>query len=275
LWRIEADDTQLVQVFTNLLSNAQEAMPHGGVVTVAAENVFEPESRSEHGLRIDAGAYVRVTVIDRGTGIPKEHLPRVFDPYFSTKQRGSGLGLATAYSIVKNHGGLIAASSALGTGTTMTVYLSAAQAMTRRQAPIVAMPRRNGRARVLVMDDEAPIRTLTANMLEFLGYDAEVVDNGALAVERFKHALDAGEPFDAVLLDLVVPGALGGKEALVHLAGLDPAVRAILVSGYAQDSIMSTYREHGFAAAMSKPYTLQNLQELLETVITTPGCRVH
>jgi CheY-like chemotaxis protein len=135
--------------------------------------------------------------------------------------------------------------------------------------------RRTGRPRVLVMDDEAPIRTLTANMLDFLGYDAEVADDGVVAIERFKRALDAGEPFDAVLLDLIVPGALGGTEALAHLADLDPGVRAILVSGYGHDSIMSTYREYGFAAAMTKPYTLQNLHEMLETVITPPGCRVH
>jgi PAS domain S-box-containing protein len=275
LWRIDADDTQLVQVFTNLLINAQEAMPHGGVVAVGAENVFEQTGRSDHGLRIEAGAYVRITASDRGIGIPKEHIPRMFDPYFSTKQRGSGLGLATVYSIVKNHGGLIGVESALGAGTRISVYLPAAAVIARRDVATPMISRRQGRARVLVMDDEAPIRTLTANMLAFLGYDAEVVDNGGLAIERFKRALDAGEPFDAVLLDLVVPGALGGKEAIGHLTGLDPTVRAILVSGYAQDSIMSTYREYGFTAAMTKPYTLQHLQEMLETVITTPGSRVH
>jgi CheY-like chemotaxis protein len=125
------------------------------------------------------------------------------------------------------------------------------------------------------MDDEASIRTLTANMLEFLGYDAEIVDSGSVAIERFKGAIGAGRPFDAVLLDLVVPGDLGGKEAIEHLTGLDPAVKAILISGYAQDAAMSAYREYGFAAAMTKPYTLQELQATLETVITTPAWRVH
>jgi CheY-like chemotaxis protein len=147
--------------------------------------------------------------------------------------------------------------------------------MARRRGAARTVSRRHGRRRVLVMDDEAPIRTLTANMLDFLGYDAEVADNGVVAIERFKRALDAGEPFDAVLLDLVVPGALGGPEALAQLAGLDPGVRAILVSGYGHDSVMATYRDYGFAAAMTKPYTLQDLHASLETVITPPGCRVH
>jgi PAS domain S-box-containing protein len=275
LWPIEADDTQLVQVFTNLLINAQEAMPHGGVVAVHGENVVELTRRSEHGLDVEPGAYVRITAIDHGIGMPKEHIPRIFDPYFSTKQRGSGLGLATAYSIVKNHGGFVAVASELGRGTAIDVYLPASRLSARREAPAVVMSDGGGRPRVLVMDDEASTRTVTANMLEFLGYDAEVVESGMAAVERFKRALDAGRPFDAVMLDLVVPGAVGGREAIAHLAGLDPAVRAVLVSGYAQDSIMSAYREYGFVAAMSKPYSLQDLQATLETVITTPSWRVH
>jgi CheY-like chemotaxis protein len=239
--------------------------------------VFELTRRSEHGLRIEAGPYVRITIVDRGIGIPREHLRRIFDPYFSTKQRGSGLGLATAYSIVKNHGGLLSVASEIGRGTTFTVHLPAAPAIVRREAPAPApaVAREHGRARVLVMDDEAAIRTLTKNMLDFLGYDAEVVDSGIGAVERFQRALDAGRPFDAVLLDLVVPGALGGRDAIVHLTGLDPGVKAIVVSGYAQDSIMETYRDHGFAAAMTKPYTLDVLQATLDTVISTPSWRVH
>jgi PAS domain S-box-containing protein len=275
LWSVEADDTQLVQVFTNLLINAQEAMPHGGVVAVRGENVVELQRRSEHGLNVEAGAYIRITAIDHGIGIPKEHIPRIFDPYFSTKQRGSGLGLATVFSIVKNHGGFVAVASELGRGTAITVHFPAARTVARQAAPVAALSARRGRPRVLVMDDEASIRTATANMLEFLGYDTEVVDSGTVAVERFKRAREAGCPFDAVLLDLEVPGALGGREAIAHLTGLDPEVRAIVVSGYAQESVMSAYREYGFAAAMAKPYTLQDLQATLETVIATPAWRVH
>ena len=198
LWPIEADEAQLVQVFTNLLINAQQAMPHGGVVAVRAENVVRADGASRStrcGSR--PGAYVRVSVADQGIGIPKEHLSRIFDPYFSTKQRGSGLGLATTYSIVKNHGGLIGVDSQLGQGTTMEVHFPAsalgdgrdarARATTAMRARSPSRPDAAGRV-LLVMDDEASVRTLAANMLEFLGYDAEIVDNGSAAIERFKRA---------------------------------------------------------------------------------------
>jgi PAS domain S-box-containing protein len=275
LWPIEADEAQLVQVFTNLLINAQQSMAHGGVIAVRAENVFELTGRSQHALRVEAGAYVRVSVTDQGIGIPKEHLPRIFDPYFSTKQRGSGLGLATTYSIIKNHGGMIGVDSRLGRGTTMEVHFPASAMSDERDAPALVVAAGHGRPRVLVMDDEASVRTLAANMLEFLGYDAEIVDNGSAAVERFKRAVGNHRPFDAVMLDLVVPGDMGARETINQLTGVDPAVRAIVVSGYAQDAAVSSYRDYGFVAAMNKPYTLQDLRATLETVITSPSCRIH
>jgi two-component system, cell cycle sensor histidine kinase and response regulator CckA len=275
LWPIEADETQLVQVFTNLLINAQQSMPHGGVIAVRAENVFELTGKSQHALGVEAGPYLRVSVADQGIGIPKEHLPRIFDPYFSTKQRGSGLGLATAYSIIKNHGGLIGVDSRLGQGTTMEVHFPASAMSDDRDVRALVVSAGHGRPRVLVMDDEASIRTLTANMLEFLGYDAEIVDNGSAAVERFKRAVGNRRPFDAVMLDLVVPGDMGARETIGHLTEVDPAVRAIVVSGYVQDTAVSSYRDYGFVAAMHKPYTLQDLRATLETVITSPSCRIH
>jgi PAS domain S-box-containing protein len=276
LWPIEADEAQLVQVFINLLINAQQSMPHGGTVAVRAENVFELTSKSQHALRVEPGAYLRVSVADQGIGIPKENLARIFDPYFSTKQRGSGLGLATTYSIIKNHGGLISVDSRLGQGTTMEVQFPAsALGDDRATRALVVSSSGQGRPRVLVMDDEASVRTLAANMLEFLGYDAEIVDNGSAAVERFKRALGTKRPFDAVMLDLVVPGDMGAREAISQLAGIDPAVRAVVVSGYAQDAAIASYRDYGFVAAMNKPYTLQELRATLETVITAPSCRIH
>jgi PAS domain S-box-containing protein len=275
LWPIEADEAQLIQVFTNLLINAQQSMPHGGVVTLRAENVFELMGKSQHTLHVGAGAYVRVSIADQGIGIPKEHLPRIFDPYFSTKQHGSGLGLATTYSIVKNHGGLIGVESRPGQGTTMEVHFPASALGDEHDARALVVSSGRARRRVLVMDDEASVRTLTANMLEFLGYDAEIVDSGSAAVERFKRAVGDEQPFDAVMLDLVVPGAMGAREAISHLAGIDPAVRAVVVSGYAQDAAVVSYRDYGFVAAMTKPYTLQDLQATLETVMTTPTCRIH
>jgi PAS domain S-box-containing protein len=276
LWPIEADEAQLVQVFTNLLINAQQSMPHGGVVAVRAENLFELMGKSRHALHVEAGPYVRVSITDEGIGIPREHVPRIFDPYFSTKQRGNGLGLATTYSIVKNHGGLISVDSQLGRGTTMELHFPAsARGGDDRHAPALVVSSGPGRRRVLVMDDEPTVRTLAANMLEFLGYDAEIVDNGRAAIERFKRAIGNKRPFDAVMLDLVVPGDMGARETIGHLTGIDPAARVVVVSGYAQDAAVASYGDYGFVAAMNKPYTLQELQATLETVITAPTCRIH
>jgi PAS domain S-box-containing protein len=275
LWSIEADEPQLVQVFTNLLINAQQSMPHGGVIAVRAENVYEVTGKSQHALHVDAGPYVRVSIADQGIGIPREHQSRIFDPYFSTKQRGSGLGLATTYSIVKNHGGLIGVDSQLGRGTTMEVHFPASAVREERDARALVVSSGRGRPRVLVMDDEPSIRTLAANMLEFLGYDAEIVDNGSAAVERFKRAVGNKRPFAAVMLDLVVNGDMGARETIDHLTGIDPAVRAVVVSGYAQDAAVSSYRDYGFVAAMHKPYTLEDLRATLETVISSASCRIH
>ncbi len=270
LWTVEADEVQLVQVFSNVFINAQEAMPHGGVIAVTAENVVEADRRSECALPVVPGNYLRVSIVDEGIGIPKEHIGRIFDPYFSTKQRGSGLGLATTYSIVKNHGGFLVIDSNLGRGTAVHVSLPASSNRAIYQPAEPAVDVRGERCRVLVMDDEASVRTLASNMLQFLGYDAEVVDSGGAALERFAH-----EKFDVVILDLIVPGEMGGREAMRRLAGINPSVKAILASGYARDSVMADFREYGFQAAIAKPFTLQELSATLSSVIGTPGWRVH
>ena len=270
LWMVEADEVQLVQVFSNVFINAKEAMPHGGGITVIAENVVEADRRSECALPVVPGNYLQVSIVDEGIGIPREHIGRIFDPYFSTKQRGSGLGLATTYSIVKNHGGFLVIESNLGRGTTVRVSLPASSSHALYQ-PVEPMAHRSGaRRRVLVMDDEASIRTLTSNMLQFLGYDAEVVDSGSAAIERFAH-----KKFDVVMLDLIVPGEMGGKEAMRRLAGINPSVKAILVSGHTRDPVLADFRDHGFQAVIAKPFTLQELSATLCSVIGTPGWRVH
>ena len=242
---------------------------------MTAENVLEAEKRSERALRVDAGPYVRVSIADKGIGIPKEHLGRIFDPYFSTKQRGSGLGLATTYSIVKNHGGFLGVDSKLGQGTTVEINLPAATAPAMVEQPVPARAADRGRRRILLMDDEAAVRTLAINMLDFLGYEVEVVESGAAAIEQFALARQQGHPFDVVMLDLIVPGAMGGREAIDQLAGIDPGVKAILVSGYAQDSVLAEYRDYGFQAIITKPFTLQELSTTLHSVMGSPAWRVH
>src|SRR5439155_16488649 len=178
-------------------------------------------------------------------------------------------------SIVKNHGGFLSVDSTLGRGTTVQINLPAAPSREVVEPAEPAMHTEGGRHRILVMDDESSVRTLAINMLEFLGYEVEVVDGGSAAIERFAGALKAGRPFDIVMLDLIVPGDIGGKEAVGRLTGIDPTVKAILVSGYAQDSVLTEFRDFGFQAVITKPFTLQELSETLRNVIAAPTWRVH
>jgi PAS domain S-box-containing protein len=272
LWAVSADEEQLVQVINNLVVNAQQAMPEGGAIKISAENILEPGHRWEHALRVEPGRYIRISVADRGIGIPEQNLGRIFDPYFSTKEKGSGLGLATSYSIVKNHGGYVSVASKPGQGTTLTVNLpaSSGEAAVESIDSVVS-----GASRILVMDDEASVRGLTVNMLKSLGHAVEVVDNGSAAVERYARALKTGQPFDAILLDLIVPCGLGGREALELISEIDPAVKAIMVSGYAQNSETSEFRDYGFKAVIAKPFTLEELKTTLHTVMVPGSWRVH
>ena len=274
LWPVHADDRQLAQVINNVLINAQQAMPRGGTIEITAENVVEREHRSEFALHGDPGPYIRISISDKGMGIPPENLASIFDPYFTTKQAGSGLGLATSHSIVKNHGGFFQVDSTLGRGTTVHVYLPASLDK-KVEEPAGAIEGVSGAGRILVMDGDATIRTLAGNMLEFLGYTPEVVSSGSAAVERYKRALEQGCPFDAVILDLVVPEGMGGKEAMAQLGVLDRKVTAILSSGYAEDSTIQDFEKLGFKAFIPKPFTIGELSKTLHAVMAPPSLHVH
>ena len=253
-WPVEADAGQIGQVIHNLVINAVQAMPGGGRIRVSVENVTLGEVAD---LPLPPGSYAKVTVADEGVGIPAEHLPQVFDPYFSTKREGSGLGLATVYSIVRNHGGHVAVASAATGGSTFDVYLPVARSSAEPR-PEPARPARGG-GRVLLMDDDAAVRNVGRTMLTRLGYEVTTAADGREAVERFDDARRAGRPPDVVVLDLTVPGGMGGEEALRALRAIDPGVRAVVTSGYSNDPVMSRYREHGFDAIVAKPYTAGEL----------------
>ncbi len=270
LWMVHADAAQLMQVFTNVLVNAQQSMPHGGVIAIRADNIVERTSRVEFALPVAAGSYVRITIKDRGIGIPDENLPSIFDPYFSTKEQGRGLGLATAHSIIKNHGGYVSVEVKPGFGTTVHMNFPAVKTCEAEEILDLVDLARAQEGRILVMDDEASIRTLTSNMLTFLGYNAEVVTDGTQAVEYYKHALAKGQPFDAVILDLIIPGGMGAKETVERLNQLNPNVKAILVSGYAQDPAITEFRQHGFTAAITKPFSLEELSRTLRSIHNDP-----
>jgi CheY-like chemotaxis protein len=269
LWPVNADKGQLGQVIHNLVINAVQAMPQGGVVTVRAANEC---LRAGAVGGLPAGEYVRITVADTGTGIPAEHLTKIFDPYFTTKQQGSGLGLATVYSILRKHQGHIEVESQPGAGATFHLWLPMARA--GADAPVVATaPAAALSGRVLFMDDEAPILEMARNFLPRLGLQGECVPDGRAAIEKYREALQAGTPFDVVVMDLTVPGGMGGREALDHLRALDPKVRAIVSSGYSRDPVLANHRAHGFVGILPKPYGLEQFQKALEAVLR-PGTAV-
>ena len=264
LWPVEVDSGQISQVVNNLAINAEQAMPAGGTLRVKCENFFLPEENATLSpLRV--GKYVKITVRDEGIGIPEEYLKKIFDPYFTTKPKGSGLGLATSYSIVKNHEGLITVESKVGMGSEFSIYLPA----TDKQ---VAFERSRsepakGKGRILALDDEEAICELVKAALTPLGYDVTTVQDGQSAINAYKASMEEDRKFDAVISDLTIPGGMGGAECIKRLVEMDPGVKAIVSSGYAMDPVMSRYREYGFCACIAKPYEVSDLGHVVHDVL--------
>jgi PAS domain S-box-containing protein len=263
LLHTEVDVGQISQVFHNIIINASHAMPGGGVIEISAEN-FSPEKAGE--IPLTAKDFVKISIRDHGTGIPADHLQKIFDPYFTTKQKGSGLGLATSYSVIKRHDGYITVESSLGAGSTFHIYLPASQKTVsdpgeRRKRLFT------GRGRVLVMDDEDIMRLIVGNMLEELGYAADFAEDGEKALAKYGSAREEGHPFDAVIIDLTIRGGMGGADCIKGLLALDPEVKAIVSSGYYDDPVMSNYRVLGFKGVITKPYQIEDLSEILYKTI--------
>jgi len=266
LWRVSADKGQLGQVMQNLVINAVQAMPGGGVVTISAGNC-ELDAGTIDPPPLPPGRYVLLAVADNGCGIARELLGKVFDPYFTTKAHGSGLGLATAYSIIRKHEGHIVAESEPGQGTTFRIWLPASSAPGTAPTASGTGSRSPFRARVLFMDDEAPIRTMAGLFMERIGYDCDVAVDGTEAVRKYGEAMAAGRKYEVVLMDLTVPGGIGGREAMEQLLRLDPGVCAIVSSGYSRDPVLANYRAYGFQAILPKPYGLEQLTKVMSTVL--------
>ena len=265
LWLADADKGQIGQVVQNLVLNSVQAMPEGGIIRIRVANEA-PAGVSR--APFTAGDFVRITVADTGTGIRAEHLGKIFDPYFTTKQQGSGLGLATVYSIVKKHLGHIEVESALGRGTTFHIWLPAlrAQQLEFAESRAATAPLQG---RVLLMDDEETIREMARFLLGRLGFEVAVADDGRAAVRQFAQAREAGRPFDLVVMDLTVPGGMGGQEALAELRKIDPAVKAIVSSGYSSDPVLANHRKYGFSGVVAKPYQLDELTRVLREVLAS------
>lgn len=273
LWLVSADPGQLGQVINNLALNAVQAMAKRGTLLIMAENL---EPGAAQGIALSGGRAVHVSLTDTGAGISPENLAKLFDPFFTTKTTGTGLGLATVYSIVKKHGGWIDVESTLGYGTTFHIYLPAAPAgaVAERLVSLAPFPASDGptmgavsgksATRVLLMDDEVEVRETVGLMLTLLGYEVVAAREGHEAIALFQKARQSGRPFTAVILDLRVPDGLGGAETIKRLRAIDPQLKALVASGYSEDPTLADYRSAGFDATIAKPFNLEDLRRVVE-----------
>ena len=260
IWMVGMDERQISQVIINIIINAVQAMPKGGMLKIYDCNVNLKEGEIPP---LNMGCYVRISIEDHGTGISKEDLERIFDPYFTTKKEGSGLGLAVSLSIIRNHNGHITVDSQVGVGTTFHVYLPALPekdlAKKKKDQPV--------KRRILVLDDDELIRELIETILGNFGYEVITVADGTEAIESYESARRSERPFDAVIMDLTIPGGMGAKEAIDVLTQLDPDVKAIVSSGYSNDPIINDFDNYGFKGVIIKPYGIKELSKVINNVI--------
>jgi PAS domain S-box-containing protein len=266
LWPGHIDAGQISQVIHNLIINADQSMPNGGILSVTAVNTDLKDDQRTWLLSLNPGRYVHITITDEGVGIEEERLQKIFDPYFTTKPQGSGLGLSTSYSIIKKHDGHIGVQSAVGVGTTFSIYLPASTAI---PTPVEPAPDNaaEGTGKVLVMEDEESLIEVIGSMLEHYGYDVVFAHDGDETLTAYQQARDLGAPFDALILDLTIPGGMGGKETVTRLLAINPQAKAIVASGYANDPIMSEFQQYGFQGCIAKPYQADALHQVLRQVM--------
>ncbi len=263
LWMVEVDKGQMSQVINNLIINADQAMPEGGVIEVNASNI---NIREDNILPIDPGNYVEISIKDEGVGIPEEQLLNIYDPFFSTKDGGSGLGLTTAYSIIQRHEGYISVESEVDVGSIFHIYLPAVKEKEKIEEEKSGFKPFKKGAKILLMDDEEVIRDVAGRMLKRLGYKVEYASNGVEVVDKYKKAYESGDGYDAVIMDLTIPGGMGGRDAIIELLNIDPDVKAIVSSGYFNDPVMANFKDYGFSGVVPKPYNTEELDNVLKRV---------
>jgi len=265
LWPVEIDPGQISQVVQNITLNASQAMPEGGIIEISCAN-FENRNRI---VPVTAENLLRLTIKDSGRGISPDQLDQVFDPYFTTKKEGSGLGLAITHSIINKHGGLITVDSEPGQGTTFTIYLAAASRESVPERTVESDPER-GSGLVLVLDDEEMVREIAREMLIHLGYKVLLAKDGSEVMDYFRQCRQEGRPIDVYLVDLTIPGGMGGRETIEKLRKLDPLVKAVVSSGYSNDPVVANYRDYGFAGVVDKPFRVNELARVMSRVIHLP-----
>jgi len=266
LWMVNVDSGQVSQVIQHIILNAKHAMTEGERINIRCDNV--EDTASESLLSMHEGNFVRITIQDTGVGITQEIIDKIFDPYFTTKQKASGLGLAICYSIINKHDGHITVQSIPGKGTIFTLYLPA-----EPSTNITVVKQQKSRpsvkaARIMMMDDEEMIRNLAQEQLSTLGHEAVLVVDGEQAINKYQELQDSGTPVDLVIMDLTIPGGMGGQEAAQQLLQLDPKAKIIVASGYSNDPVMANYREYGFYAALAKPFDLAGLRKSIDSALS-------
>ena len=267
LWQVNVDKGQISQVISNLTINAKQSMPNGGTLTIDAENVKDIKSNARKNL---SGDYLKITIMDEGVGITHKNIEQIFDPYFTTKQSGSGLGLATVHSIITKHNGHISLESQVGKGTTFTIYLPADKnfldlADTTQTCIVGESKFCSGH--LLVMDDDEAVRELLSDMLESYGYTVDLAADGKEALNKYLTASKNNNSFDVVIMDLTIPGGMGGKEAIAKFTEMDPQVKVIVSSGYSTDPIMANYDDYGFSGRLAKPFKLADMGKEISRVM--------
>lgn len=265
LWPVEADLGQISQVIHNLVINAYHSMPNGGSCRVEAKNILNRDTAS---IPLPEGRYVKISVQDFGSGILPEHLNKIFDPFFTTKRSGTGLGLSTAYSIIKKHGGVLTVDSEVGKGSIFHIFLPVSDKTgppaVEDEAQAVIL---KGSGKVLLIDDEEFLLEMASELLQHLGYTVETAIDGKEALDLYKKGLESGQKHTVVIMDLTIPGGMGGKETIRELKKIDPDAKTIVSSGYATDPILSNFKEYGFDAMLPKPYEVEELAKILHKVI--------
>jgi PAS domain S-box-containing protein len=265
LWPVEADLGQISQVIHNLVINAYHSMPNGGSCRVEAKNILNLDTAS---IPLPEGRYVKISVQDFGSGILPEHLNKIFDPFFTTKRSGTGLGLSTAYSIIKKHGGVLTVDSEVGKGSIFHIFLPVSDKTgppaVEDEAQAVIL---KGSGKVLLIDDEEFLLEMASELLQHLGYTVETAIDGKEALDLYKKGLESGQKHTVVIMDLTIPGGMGGKETIRELKKIDPDAKTIVSSGYATDPILSNFKEYGFDAMLPKPYEVEELAKILHKVI--------
>ena len=265
---VKADEGQIGQAIQNIVLNANEAMPAGGTIQVSAEKA--ELAPGEIASLENGGGFIKISIRDAGIGIPDKYLSKIFDPYFTTKQKGSGLGLASSFSIIKNHDGAIEVTSKLNEGSHFSIYLPAASSIEGQENQATAVPAGNRKGRILIMDDEKMVRDLAMKMVQSIGHEAHGACDGAEALEKFIQARQEGNPYDVVILDLTVKGGMGGETAIRRIRKICPDVKAIVSSGYADNPVVADFTTYGFSTALSKPYRLEALRDCLNRLLSEP-----